>query len=1079
MKKALLIFILGCTLAPALSAQSANFWAEAQAPALPGALPVIKPEAARILHIDMERLKQQLAQAPLESSTVNAANSAFQIVLPTPDGQAETFQLVASPIMAKGLSRQFPGMRTFIGKSTENDRAMARIDYTHKGFHAMVLKGEDTYFIDPYYHDRAHPVHQVYYKRDYKADKPFACEWEESLAEASPAAPAAAAQVGQELRTYRIAVAATGEYTQYHGGTVEDAMAAIVTSMNRVNGVYENDISARMILVDSNHLIIYTDPGSDPYSGSSGNHLGQNQGNLDQVLGNDGYDIGHVFHRAGGGGVAFLRSLCSTNNKARGFTSQSDPVGDPFDIDYVAHEIGHQFGGNHTQNNTCNRAADSAMEPGSASTIMGYAGICAPNLQNNSDPYFHAISQEEMIGHTVFGDGDNCAVRIPTGNTPPEVEAGESGRFLPISTPFELAGQAFDLEGDSLTYCWEQFDLGPSAPPDAPSGNSPIFRSFLPTTDSVRVFPRLSDLVNNTTTIGEYLPDYARGLRFRLTVRDNHGFGGGVGFDDLSFIVTEQAGPFRVLSQNQPLPWAAGSLQLVSWDVANTHQPPVAAERVDISLSTDGGFTYPYTLAAEVPNNGLALITVPDSLDSPSCRIKVKASGHVFFDINDANFAITASTSPSLALGALAPVQEACAGQSVEFPILGVPLGGFDETVTFSLAGLPPGFEASGLDTTSLPTSFSLQLFAGSGLPSGLYPFQLIASGGGISDTLDLALRYFAQIPAPPLLLSPAEGELDVSVTPTLSWTADANAQAYDLELALDPAFQDIVYAQSGITDTFVVLSNAIPDSSIFFWRLRGRNAPCGPGIYSFGAFETEIIRCEIFRPEDLPLDLSEGGGIVNSLISVDIDQPIRKVRILNVRGAFSPLSGLRFRFRGPHASLINLFTESCDEGFFFDFSLDDEAGQDLDCPPTGGQFFRPESALSIYNGLSTAGDWRLILFKNGESGTLSNWELELCYPQPRISATRSAQAAAAALEVFPNPSSGSFALRLPTGLAPGARLQAYAASGQLVQQWSVEGSEQLELPFSIAGQPAGLYALQLRDAQGVLIGVAKLLLGR
>ena len=301
--------------------------------------------------------------------------------------------------------------------------------------------------------------------------------------------------IGDVLRTYRLAVAATGEYTQFHGGTVEDALAAIATTMNRVNGVYERELSSRMILVDSNHLIIFTDPNTDPYGG--GNSLGTNQTVVDNNIGNANYDIGHLMTQ-GGGGVASLRSVCDNGDKARGLTGLAQPVGDPFDIDFVAHEIGHQFGGNHTFNSTTgscngNRVSNAAYEPGGATTIMGYAGICgANNIQLNSDDYFHNRSLEEIVNHIVLGQGNSCATMIPTENTAPVVDAGPDGYVIPVSTPFELIGSATDLEDTTLTYAWEQFDLGPSGDYDDPQGNAPLFRSFQPDTLPVRVFPRYS-----------------------------------------------------------------------------------------------------------------------------------------------------------------------------------------------------------------------------------------------------------------------------------------------------------------------------------------------------------------------------------------------------------------------------------------------------------------------------------------------------------------------------------------------------------------------------------------------------------
>jgi hypothetical protein len=615
----------------------------------------IIPERYRTLSLDLARLDALLASAPLESSKV-AQTVKVVVPIPLPDHGFGNFQFVEAPIMAPELAAKFPEIKTYLGWGLDDPSASVRFDRTPAGFHAMILSSNGTIFVDPF--SRDDPNYYIsYFKRDYMADSDISFQ-EYGPLQGPTDASSLVTQIGRagttsgnQLRTYRAAVAATGEYTQFFDGTVNAGMAAIVTTMNRVVGIYEREVAVRMVLVANNDLIVYTDADGDPYTNSNGSAmLSENQATLDAIIDNANYDIGHVFS-TGGGGVAYLGVPCIAGWKAQGVTGRSQPVGDAFDVDYVAHEMGHQFGANHTFNGnegSCsggNRHASTAYEPGSASTIMGYAGICgSQDLQPHSDDYFHGVSLDEIIAYTTVGSGNNCPVVTATGNSAPVVEAGVGGFTIPKNTPFILTGSATDPDGDPLTYTWEEFDLGPAGHPDYPTGSAPIFRSFTPVTVPWRTFPKISDLVNDIHTIGELLPSYSRSLTFRLTVRDNHvsPSAGGVGSDSITFNVTGLAGPFQVTEPNTAVTWWVGTQSTVNWEVANTNTSPVNCTGVNILLSTDGGYTYPFTLATNTPNDGSATVTVPRT-PTNSARVKVACANNIFFDISNTDFLVDGS----------------------------------------------------------------------------------------------------------------------------------------------------------------------------------------------------------------------------------------------------------------------------------------------------------------------------------------------------------------------------------------------------------------------------------------------------
>ena len=615
---------------------------------------VIIPQDYRTLIANKSLLSEILSEAPLEFSN-DARSRKVLLKLPYPDGTLRNFRILYSPIMEEQLAVQFPEIKTYIVYGIDDPSASGRLDFTPAGFHAIIFTSEGTIYIDPYSRNTTE-YYISYYKKDFIPSESNYFSEIDVLGTNSPAAQEISELISNgievaapvNLRTYRLACAATGEYTAYHGGTVSAGLSAIVTAMNRVNGVYEKEVAVRMVLVENNNLIIYTNASTDPYTNNDGAAmLSQNINNLNSVIGSANYDIGHVFS-TGGGGIAYLGCVC-TSNKAGGVTGLPNPTGDPFYIDYVAHEMGHQFGANHSFNGNAgscsggNRNASTAYEPGSGSTIMAYAGICSPqNIQNFSDDYFHLVSLLEIITFTTSGSGNNCPTLTSTGNNAPVVNVPTGGFTIPINTPFSLTGSATDPDGDALTYCWEQYDLGAAGHPNSPSGNAPIFRSFKGTSNPTRTFPKISDIINNTQVMGEILPSYTRNLTFRLTARDNKVGGGGIGYNGVGFFANSSAGPFTVTSPNTAVSWEGLTTQTITWNVANTNVSPVNCANVKILLSTDGGLTYPITIIESTPNDGSEAVLIPNN-PTTTARVRVEAVNNVFFDISNVNFTITAA----------------------------------------------------------------------------------------------------------------------------------------------------------------------------------------------------------------------------------------------------------------------------------------------------------------------------------------------------------------------------------------------------------------------------------------------------
>lgn len=594
---------------------------------------------------NLEKLERILQAAPLRFSA-EANQSDLEITLPMPDGSMERFKIFNFPVMQSRLAAAYPALRTFTAAGISNPTATAKIEMTPQGFSAMIL-GDDrgTIFITPF--SVANKTYYSFYERDAQSTgEPFVCEVQDAQESVNqlPESDNFFLAGDCQLRQYRLALACTGEYAQFrddgddaNGNIVADVMAAMVISMNRVNGVFEREVGVTMIIIDENTDIIFTDADNDPYTNEDANDmLSENVITCTNIIGSANYDIGHVLGE-GGGGIAFINSPC-TGNKARGVSKQRDQVDEFFNIAIILHEMGHQFGARHTQNNDCSRSSSASYEPGSGSTIMSYGGICPPLVQSIRDEYYHAISLEQM-GTFLLNNGNSCPVILSSDNNQPAADAG-SNYTIPISTPFVLTGIGTDADSDSLTYCWEQWDkeVAPM-PPLSTSTEGPSFRSFLPSPDPERYFPRLSVLNGADLGPWEVLPSVSRILNFRLVVRDNNNAYGCNDESNMTVTVDSSAGPFTITNPSVYTAWNTGDTETITWDVANTDIAPIDCANVDIFYSTDGGFTYPNVIATNVPNNGSYSIIVPDETSS-MIRFMVKCSDNIFFAISNENIGI-------------------------------------------------------------------------------------------------------------------------------------------------------------------------------------------------------------------------------------------------------------------------------------------------------------------------------------------------------------------------------------------------------------------------------------------------------
>ncbi len=654
--KIILSLLFTCFQIP-LSGKAASLWHFIDKVAVPPpAERAIIPSTYTIVSLNQSALYTFLEALPEEPA------QALLVELPTPAKGMQLFKIWQTPVMEAGLQQRFPDIRTFTGVAIGHPAVTVKIDYTEHGFHAMVYNGMATYFIDPYY-TIADGTYIVYYKKDYaRAEgQQMFCGAVTGTYSGQAKEPGSvipmALKHGELRKTYLMALSCTGEYAKAVGGstpTTSNVLGAMVTTLNRVNGIYERELAVSFRLTENNDQLVYLDPQTDPFTANnSGNLLMfQNKTNTNSVIGDSNYDIGHIFS-TGGGGFAQLGCVCR-EDKAMGVTGSVNPAGDPFDVDYVSHEIGHQFSANHSFNRCTGEEETTAYEPGGGSTIMGYAGICGVtnNLQPNSDAYFHAISLQEMSDYIT--NIAVCGTGAP-GVTLPAFPANGKAYTIPYLTNFELqAPQVSAAANAAVLYSWEQWNLGDFRSNEdggAYFTRGPSFRSFFYDTSRWRIFPRTDSMVLGKYSMkGERMPALTRDLFFKATVRivaDGYG-----AFrlqpDSLVIHVVNNGKLFRVLAPNRTDDvLIAGKPYRVQWNNANTDVTPFNTSDVDIYLSEDGGYTFPHVLAARVPNNGSATVQIPFIL-TQKARIKIKGRGNIFFDISDADLTIADSNEVSV-----------------------------------------------------------------------------------------------------------------------------------------------------------------------------------------------------------------------------------------------------------------------------------------------------------------------------------------------------------------------------------------------------------------------------------------------
>ncbi|HSQ45483.1 MAG TPA: zinc-dependent metalloprotease family protein, partial [Lutibacter sp.] len=955
------------------------------------------PNKFESYELNLNQLKSKLSKAPKRKE--NLEKSGTVISFPNEKGILEKYQIFEASIMDENLQKQYPNIRSYVGKGVENSGSVIRFSITSMGLHAMVMRtAEGTVYIDPT--TEKGDSYMVYSSKNLPSIEPFECKFDEINTSQKTSTITTAAKTENandgKLRTFRLAVATTGEYSQFHinrqnispSATEEvkkaAVLSAIVNTMTRVNGLFEKDVALTMILVANNTNVIFLDAATDNFTNNDSNKLiDESQTTINSIIGSVNYDIGHTFS-TGGGGLAQLNSPCVTGQKARGITGSPSPIGDAYDIDYVAHEMGHQYGAHHTFNGDAgncagsNRNAGTAVEPGSGSTIMAYAGLCAPqNVQTRADSYFHLVSIREMWANISIGSS-TCAVLSNTGNSAPVIN-DLLNYTIPKSTPFILNANATDSNGDNLTYTWEQLDIEITTYPLVSTAIAgPAFRSIPPSSSSRRYFPNQTIInAGNLSDTYEVLPSVSRTMKFGVNVRDNRIGGGQTASKETTVTVAGDSGPFKVTSQSATVIWGAGTAQTITWDVANSNLAPVSCAFVNILFSTDGGLTFPITLASNVSNDGSQEINVPNNATATG-RIKVESVGNIFYSVNTKN--ITVQTSEFI-MNFVSYANKVCIPDNAVYSFTYNTFLGFNEVTTFSATGYPVGSTVSFSPATATSNNTNVQVTINGISVVGNYDISIKGTSASVSKTTNINLGVYSATIVAPTLVFPNNNAIDVLKPFNLNWNDDINATSYSVQIAENSNFGTVLEAANVNVSTYYP-QNLQPKTT-YFWRVKSLNE-CGESVFStIFKFSTENDVCDTKNSIDVPKNIPDDNATgISSTITISDNKIIRDVNVI-VNITHEWVGDLDLTLISPGGRQVMLSANNGDEGTgYINTVFDDSALNSISggtAPFTGT--FSPEGTLSNFYDEESFGNWTLKVVDSGpvDIGTINSWSLEIC----------------------------------------------------------------------------------------------------
>lgn len=926
-----------------------------------------------------------------KTALTQASKTGGVMTFPNAKGDLETYHIIELATFSPQLAAQYPQIKSYVATSVINEAAHLyfSISPTSLSFTGITNTSKSTPYI---IEEEKGDLYKWQRVKDFAVEKAFTCTTDITAPSAfntnlistlknNIALKTAPFSRKTTIKTYRLAVAATAAYTEYHGGTVAGALTAINATLTRLNALFGKDLGLQLQLVAETTNVIYTSPESDPFGTDLNSEV---QEVLTLNVGEENYDIGHLFHKdTNGGNAGFVGSVCQDGKKGAAFSAALFPEGYGFDIDFVAHEMGHQFGAYHTWSYE-SEGTGSQVEPGGGTTIMSYAGIVAgENVAASASDYFHAVSILEIENYL---NEFSCQTNEVTGNEAPVIAPLKTYK-LPLKTPFVLNGIALDSDSQNLTYAWEQGDNGvvPASVfgPQNPTGAS--FRSLEPKEVSERFFPSLVNVLSNRLssnlpeqTDWETLSEIPRNYTFYLTVRDNEAVGAGVAIAKTSLEVLPRVGPFLINTPSESQDFKAGDIFPISWEVARTNGPELNTQKLSAYLTTDAGLSFTKKIAAGIDNNGRATLRLPN-LNLAQSRIMLKAENNPFFAINTADFSISAlpfslfysQVEPSVCLG-----EQITLAAQIEYEA--VP----EQPAVISFSNLPAGLSVGVNSETISGTTqpLSINFLAGANMTPDRYSIGVLLTSETQTYSTSIALDIKELFLEAPILELPTDGASEVFTDQVLEWTKVAGAQSYEAQISLNDDFTSLVYSNTSLINKIYI--NDLEANQIYYWRIRSLSDCALSDFSATNSFSTAAINCQTKTSSPLPIVIdSNNPNTVQATLFFAEDLPIESLEVgLDISHSY--LSDLVVKLYAPSGAVAVLLANSCDAAKDVQATFSQTAPAFIcsDDPAVNG-FVKPLGSFEVFRGERLKGTWRLEVQDVAEidGGSINNFSMKVC----------------------------------------------------------------------------------------------------